>query len=186
MSEENGQWFVIQVLSGHEKKVKRTIEEGIRSHSMQDFVKEIVVPEENVAEIKAGEQKIREKRLWPGYALVKMVLTDDAWQFIKSMNGVIDFLGKGKPVPLSEKEVQQILSDLSSRKDEVVHKHDIKVGDSVKIIDGVFVNFIGSVTSVNHEKGSLSVMVSIFGRDTKVEDLEFWQVEEVPLDAEVE
>ena len=186
MSEENGQWFVIQVLSGHEKKVKRTIEEGVKSHQMESFVKEVVVPEENVAEIKAGEQKIREKRLWPGYALVKMVLTDESWQFIKTMNGVIDFLGKGKPVPLSEGEVEQILNDLKQRKGEVVHKHDIKIGDSVKIIDGVFINFIGSVTEVNHEKGSLSVMVSIFGRDTKVEDLEFWQVEEVPLDAEVE
>lgn len=186
MSEENGQWFVIQVLSGHEKKVKRALEEGIRSHNMEDLVKEVVVPEENVAEVKAGEQKIREKRLWPGYALVRMVLTDDTWHFIKTTNGVIDFLGKGKPVPLAQAEVEQILSDLKQKKGEVVHKHDIKVGDSVKIIDGVFVNFIGTVTDVNHEKGSLGVMVSIFGRDTKVEDLEFWQVEEVAHDAEVE
>ncbi|PCI78296.1 transcription termination/antitermination protein NusG [Candidatus Aerophobetes bacterium] len=186
MSEESGQWFVIQVLSGHEKKVKRALDEGVRSHSMEEFVKEIVVPEENVVEIKAGEQKIREKRLWPGYALVRMVLTDESWQFIKTTNGVIDFLGKGKPVPLSQKEVEQILNDLKQKKGEVVHKHDIKIGDSVKIVDGVFINFIGSVTNVNHEKGSLSVMVSIFGRDTKVEDLEFWQVEEVPHDAEVE
>jgi len=183
---EGHRWYVIQVMSGQEKKVKRNIEENRQAAGMIDFVDEVLVPSENVAEVKRGEQKISEKRLWPGYALVKMTLTDDSWQYVKQANGVIDFMGGGKPVPLSETEVQEILQDLQMRKGEVVHKHKLQLGDHVKITDGVFVNFIGTVLEVGHDKGRLSVMVSIFGRDTRVDDLEFWQVEEVPIDAEVE
>ncbi|QVL55109.1 MAG: transcription termination/antitermination protein NusG [Simkaniaceae bacterium] len=181
-----GQWFVIQVMSGQEKKVKKNLEESRSSAGMIDIVQEIVVPTENVAEVKRGEQKISEKRLWPGYALVKMILTDDSWMYVKETNGVIDFLGGGKPVPLSTSEVGEILQDLQSRKGEVAYKHKLQVGENVKIIDGVFVNFIGTVIEVNHEKGRLSAMVSIFGRDTRVDDLEFWQVEEVTEDVGVE
>ena len=173
-------------MSGQEKKVKKNIEENRESSGMTDIVQEVIVPTENVAEVKRGEQKISEKRLWPGYALVKMRLTDDSWMYIKETNGVIDFLGGGKPVPLSESEVSEILQDLQSRKGEVAYKHKLQVGDNVKITDGVFVNFIGTVLEVNHEKGRLSAMVSIFGRDTRVDDLEFWQVEEVAEDAGVE
>ncbi|QVL56673.1 MAG: transcription termination/antitermination protein NusG [Simkaniaceae bacterium] len=181
-----GQWFVIQVMSGQEKKVKKNLEENRVATGMTEMVLEVIVPTENVAEVKRGEQKISEKRLWPGYALVKMKLTDDSWMYVKETNGVIDFLGGGKPVPLSEGEVGEILHDLQTRKGEVAYKNKISVGDNVKITDGVFVNFMGTVEEVNHEKGKLSVMVSIFGRDTRVDDLEFWQVEEAPVDAEVE
>ena len=181
-----GQWFVIQVMSGQEKKVKKNLEENRAKMGMTDVILEIVVPTENVAEVKRGEQKISEKRLWPGYALVKMELTDDSWMYVKETNGVIDFLGGGKPVPLSKTEVDEILHDLQARKGEVAYKNKIQVGDNVKITDGVFVNFMGTVEEVNHEKGKLGVMVSIFGRDTRVDDLEFWQVEEAPVDAETE
>lgn len=179
-------WYVIQVMSGHEKKVKKNLEENRAAKGMMELIEEVIVPTENVAEVKRGEQKITEKRLWPGYALVRMKMTDEAWLYVKETNGVIDFIGGGKPVPLSEAEVEGILRDLQQRKGEVVHKHKISIGDRVKITDGVFVNFIGNVLEVNHEKGRLSVMVSIFGRETRVDDLEFWQVEEVPADAEVE
>lgn len=179
-------WYVIQVMSGHEKKVKRNLEENRAAKGMSDMIEEVLVPSENVSEVKRGEQKISEKRLWPGYALVKMKLTDDSWMYVKETNGVIDFLGGGKPVPLSTPEVEEILRDLQDRKGEVVHKHKLTVGDHVKIVDGVFVNFMGTVLEVHHERGRLSVMVSIFGRETRVDDLEFWQVEEVPADAEVE
>lgn len=181
-----GQWFVIQVMSGQEKKVKKNLEENRSAAGMLEMILEIVVPTENVAEVKRGEQKISEKRLWPGYALVRMKLTDDSWMYVKETNGVIDFLGGGKPVPLSQSEVDEILHDLQARRGEVAYKNKIQVGDNVKITDGVFVNFMGTVEEVNHEKGKLSVMVSIFGRDTRVDDLEFWQVEEAPVDAEVE
>ncbi len=171
-------WYVVQVMSSHEKKVKKAIEEFLQSKGMADDIVEILIPTENVFEVKRGQQKISEKRMWPGYLLVKMNLHDESWAYIKDTPGVIDFLGGGKPTPLTEKEVNDIMRDLEDRQKGIVQKHKVDVGDRVKITDGVFINFVGTVTEVNHEKGRLSVMVSIFGRDTRVDDLEFWQVEQ--------
>ncbi|GAB5411635.1 MAG: transcription termination/antitermination protein NusG [Chlamydiales bacterium] len=174
------QWYVVQVMSGHEKKVKRTLEENRENAGMLDLIEEVLLPIENVAEVKGGEQTVVEKRLWPGYLLLRMNLTDDVWLYIKNTNGVIGFLGGGKPTPLSQAEVDNILEELMSRKDEVVQKHKLEIGDVVKITDGVFVNFTGEVLEVHPDKGRVSVLVSIFGRETRVDDLEFWQVELVP------
>lgn len=171
-------WYVVQVMSSHEKKVKKTIQEFLPNKGLTDDIVEILIPTENVSEVKRGQQKISEKRMWPGYLLVKMNLTDESWSYIKDTPGVIDFLGGEKPTPLTEKEVNNIMKELEDRQKGVVQKHKVDVGDRVKITDGVFVNFVGLVTEVNHEKGRLSVMVSIFGRDTRVDDLEFWQVEQ--------
>lgn len=172
-------WYVLQVLSGHEKKVKRSLEENLKANSMQDFIEEVLVPTENVQEVKKGQQKITEKKLWPGYILIKMNLTDDSWAYVKNTNSVIDFLGDATPTALTETEVKEILQELEEKKKGVVQKHKFEIGDNVKITEGVFVNFIGTVTEINHEKGRISVLVSIFGRDTRVDDLEFWQVEQV-------
>jgi transcriptional antiterminator NusG len=172
-------WYVVQVISSQEKRVKKALEENRESKGMAELVEEVLVPTENVAEVKRGEQRVSEKRLWPGYILVKMNLTDDSWMYVKNTNGVIDFLGGEKPLPLPQKEVDSILQELEEKKKAVVQKHNIQPGDKVKITDGVFVNFIGTVTEVFHDKGRLSVLVSIFGRDTRVDDLEFWQVEQV-------
>lgn len=171
-------WYVVQVMSSHEKKVKKTIEEFLPNKGLTDDIVEILIPTENVSEVKRGQQKISEKRMWPGYLLVKMNLTEETWAYIKETPGVIDFLGGEKPTPLTEHEVNDIMKELEDRQKGVVQKHKVEVGDRVKITDGVFVNFVGVVTEVNHEKGRLSVMVSIFGRDTRVDDLEFWQVEQ--------
>jgi transcriptional antiterminator NusG len=122
--------------------------------------------------------------MWPGYILVKMEFTDDSWMYVKNTNGVIDFLGGEKPLPLPQHEIDTILAELEAKKAGVVHKHNIQIGDKVKINDGVFVNFIGTVQEVFHDKGRLSVLVSIFGRETRVDDLEFWQVELVPHEVE--
>jgi len=182
---ENSKWYVVQVMSGHEKKVKKTLEENAKANNMIELIDEILVPIENVSEVKRGEQKIMEKKLWPGYILVKMHLTDESWSYVKSSTGVIDFLGSGeRPEPLPEAEVQRILDDLAERKKVVVQKHQLEIGDSVKIIDGVFVNFIGTVIEIQPDKGRVSVRVSIFGRDTRVDDLEFWQVEKVTSENE--
>ncbi len=178
-------WYVVQVLSSQEKKVKKALEEHRESKGMAELVVDVLVPTENVAEVKRGEQKVSEKRMWPGYILVKMNLTDDSWMYVKNTNGVIDFLGGAKPTPLLDQEVEEILTDIEEKKKGVVQKHNITIGDKVKITDGVFVNFIGSVIEVFHEKGRISVMVSIFGRETRVDDLEFWQVEQVPAETEV-
>ncbi len=171
-------WYVVQVMSSHEKKVKKALEEYLDSKGMKDFISEILIPTENVAEIKKGHQKVSEKRMWPGYILVKMEFNDESWAYVKDTPSVIDFLGGEKPTPLTEAEVNDIMKELEDRQKGVVQKHKVDVGDRVKITDGVFVNFVGTVTEVNHEKGRLSVMVSIFGRDTRVDDLEFWQVEQ--------
>jgi len=153
---------------------------------MSEFVGEVLVPTENVSEVKKGAQKVSEKKMWPGYILVNMTLTDDAWMFVKNTNGVLDFLGGAKPTWLPQNEVDAILSELEKKKEGVVQKHNITAGDQVKIVDGVFVNFVGSVIEVFYDKGRLSVMVSIFGRETRVDDLEFWQVEQVSEESEVE
>jgi len=178
-------WYVIQVISGQEKKVKKALEDHRESKGMAELIEEILVPTENVAEVKKGQQKISEKKMWPGYIMVKMTLTDDSWMYVKNTNGVLEFLGGEKPTPLLQSEVDAILNDLEEKKKGVVQKHNITIGDKVKINDGVFVNFIGTVTEVFHDKGRLSVMVSIFGRETRVDDLEFWQVEQAPAETEV-
>lgn len=177
-------WYVVQVVSGQERKVKKAIEENRDSKGVGELVKEVLVPTENVAEVKKGHQKVSEKKLWPGYIFVNLNLTDDSWMYIRNTNGVLGFLGGEKPQALGASEIEALLRDLEEKKKGVVQKHNIAAGDRVKIVDGVFVNFIGTVTEVFHDKGRLSVMVSIFGRETRVDDLEFWQVELAPAETE--
>lgn len=172
-------WYVLQVMSTHEKRVKKALEEQRDLKGMTDYIEKILLPIENVSEVKKGQQKVVEKRLWPGYLLAKMELNDDSWMYVKTTAGVIDFLGGDKPTALNDHEVEEILRDLEDKKQKVTQRHKFEVGDRVKITDGVFVNFIGTVTEVFHDKGRLSVMVSIFGRETRVDDLEFMQVEEI-------
>jgi transcription termination/antitermination protein NusG len=178
MVEVEQKWYVVQVLSGQEKKTKKALDECVNREGLSERVQEVLLPTERVSEVKGGEQKIVERRIWPGYLLIKMSLNDETWQHIRQTNGVIGFLGGGAPTALSDAEVEQILQELKDKKETVTTKHKFKVGSRVKIIDGVFVNFIGTVTAVQQEKGRLNVLVSIFGRDTQVDDLEFWQVEE--------
>lgn len=172
-------WYVVQVLSTHEKKAKKALEEHLEHKGMTEQIEQILLPTENVSEVKKGQQHVVEKRLWPGYLLIKMILNDESWQYVKNTNGVIDFLGGDKPTPLTDAEVREVLKDLEDKKRKITQKHKFEIGDNVKIVDGVFVNFTGTVTEVFHDKGRLSVLVSIFGRDTRVDDLEFTQVEEV-------
>lgn len=177
-------WYVVQVISGQEKKVKKALDDNKESKGMTDLLEEVLVPTENISEVKKGQQRISEKKMWPGYILVKLNLTDDSWMYVKNTNGVLDFLGGEKPSALPQAEVDAILNELEDKKKGIVQKHNITIGDKVKINDGVFVNFVGTVTEVFHDKGRLSVMVSIFGRETRVDDLEFWQVELVPAETE--
>ena len=115
----NHKWYILQVLVNREKKVKKTLEENLGSRGMKEFVQEILLPTENVLDVKKGDQRVQEKLIWPGYLLVKMDLTDESWHFIKETNGVVDFLGGGAPNPLSDREVEDILSDLRKKKEEV-------------------------------------------------------------------
>lgn len=177
-------WYVLQVYSSHEKKVKQALEEQRDQKGMDGVIEKVLLPTENVQEVKRGQQKVVEKRLWPGYLIVKMSLNDDSWHYVKSTPGVIDFLGGEKPTALTDREVEEILRDLEEKKEKITQKHKFDVGDKVKITDGVFVNFVGTVQEVFHDKGRLSVLVSIFGRETRVDDLEFVQVEEISDEAE--
>ena len=170
-------WYVVQVLSSQEKKAKKALEENRDAHGMASLVDRVVLPTENVSEVKRGQQRIVEKRLWPGYLLVKMTLNEDSWMYVKNTTGVVDFLGGEKPNELTDSEVEELLKDIEDRKTKVSQKHKFEVGDRVKITDGVFVNFVGTVVELYPDRGRLSVLVSIFGRDTRVDDLEFWQVE---------
>jgi transcriptional antiterminator NusG len=178
-------WYVVQVLSSQEKKAKKALEENRQAHGMMDLIERVVLPTENVSEVKRGQQRIVEKRLWPGYLLVRMTLNDESYMYVKNTSGVVDFLGGDKPNELSEVEVDELLKDVEARKTKVSQKHKFEPGDKVKITDGVFVNFVGSVVEVFPDRGRLSVLVSIFGRDTRVDDLEFWQVETATDDANV-
>lgn len=173
------EWFVVQVLAGQEKKVRKSLEELREQEGLLELIQEVLLPTENVSEVKGGEQRITEKRIWPGYLLMRMELTDETWAYVKGTNGVIGFLGGEKPVSLAESEVEEILSDVRDKKERVTQKHQVEVGDAVKITEGVFVNFVGTVTEIFRDKGRLNVMVAIFGRETLVEDLEVWQVERV-------
>lgn len=172
-------WYVLQVLSGQEKKVKKNLEEQAELYKVKPYILEVLLPTENVSEVKNGEQKVVERKLWPGYLLIKLEMNDDSWQYVRNTTGVVDFLGGASATSLTDREVEEILRDLHEKKEKITQKHQFQVGDSVKIVDGVFVNFVGTITEVFHDKGRLSVLVSIFGRDTRVDDLEFSQVEEL-------
>ncbi|MBT3394445.1 MAG: transcription termination/antitermination protein NusG [Waddliaceae bacterium] len=172
-------WYVLQVMSSLEKKTKKALEENRNVKGMNDDISEVLLPTENVSEVKNGKRQVVEKRLWPGYLLIKMVLNDDSWSYVKNTNGVIGFLGGENPQPLTDNEMVSILDDLKDKKESITQKYQFEIGSKVKIIDGVFINFVGEITEVFPEKGRISVKVSIFGRDTRVDDLELWQVEEV-------
>jgi transcriptional antiterminator NusG len=175
-------WYVLQVFSGREKKVKKSIQENAVKNGLKDHIKEVYIPVENIVEVKNGKKVIKEKILWPGYVLIKMDVTDEVWHMIKRENGVLDFLGGGVPTPLSDKEVEDLVKNLTAEEGDVVQKYNIDCGDVVKITEGVFINLTGTVSEIFQDKGKLSVLVSIFGRDTKVDDLEVWQVEKITND----
>jgi transcription termination/antitermination protein NusG len=171
-------WYVVQVLTQQERRVKKALEENRENHGMTALIERVVLPTENVSEVKRGQQRVVERRMWPGYLLIHAELTDEAFMYVKNTDGVVDFLGGEHAHEISEDEVLDLLRDLEDKKSRVTLRHKFEIGDKVKIADGVFINFVGTVVEVFHDKGRLSVLVSIFGRDTRVDDLEFWQVEE--------
>ena len=175
-------WYVLQVFSGRDKKVKKSIQENALKKGLKPHIHEVYIPVENIVEVKNGKKVVKEKILWPGYVLLKMDLSDEVWHLIKEVNEVLDFLGGGVPTPLSEKEVEDLVRNLTAVEGDVIQKYNIDCGDLVKITEGVFINLTGTVSEIFQDKGKLSVLVSIFGRDTKVDDLEVWQVEKITND----
>jgi transcriptional antiterminator NusG len=171
------QWFVVHCYSGYENKVKRNLEQRITSMDMENYIFDVIVPTEEEIEVRDGKRRTYQRRVFPGYILVEMILTDDSWYVVRNTPGVTGFVGMGtKPTPLREEEVQRIITRMEAEAPKV--KVTFKSGEKVRIVQGPFADFIGNVDDINMEKGKVRVMVSFFGRETPVE-LDFLQVEKV-------
>lgn len=171
-------WYIVHAYSGMEKAVERNIAERIARAGMERKFGRILVPTEEVVEVKNGQKKTTERRLFPGYVFVEMVMEDDTWHLVKHTNKVTGFVGgaKNRPAPISEEEVQKIVSQMEEGAEKPRHKVEFEVGEYVRVKDGPFTDFNGTVEEVNYEKSKVRVSVTIFGRATPVE-LEFSQVE---------
>lgn len=172
-------WYVIHVYSGFEKKVAQTIRETAIKKGLEDYFTEILVPTEEVVEMRRGKKINAERKFIPGYVLIKMDLTDESWHLVKNTAKVTGFLGGGgKPSPISEKEAQRILNQVQEGFEHPKPSITFEVGEQVRVADGPFASFMGTVEDVDEGKSRLKVAVSIFGRATPVE-LEYSQVEKV-------
>ncbi|HHU69646.1 MAG TPA: transcription termination/antitermination protein NusG [Thermoanaerobacterales bacterium] len=170
-------WYVIHTYSGYENKVKANLEKRVESMGMEDKIFTVLVPMEEQVEIKDGKRKITKKKIFPGYVIVEMIVTDDSWYVVRNTPGVTGFVGSGtKPIPLMESEVKAILKQMGI--EEAKPKIDLEVNQKVKVISGPFENFVGRIESIYPEKEKVRVMVSMFGRETPVE-LDFAQVEKM-------
>lgn len=169
-------WYIVHVYSGFENKVKQSLEDRIATFSHPEKFGEVVVPTEQVVELVKGKRKTSSRKFYPGYILVRMELDDETWHIVNNTDKVSGFLGgRDKPTPLSDEEAERILNRMEAGKLKPKPKYFFEAGDEVRVIDGPFTNFNGTVEEVNPEKGKIKVLVSIFGRSTPVE-LEFVQV----------
>ena len=171
-------WYVVHTYSQFEKSVQRALTERIQREGMQDKFGQILVPVEEVVELKAGQKSITERKFFPGYVLVEMEMTDETWHLVKSTPKVTGFLGGSamKPTPISEKEVQNIMQQMQAGVEKPKPKVLFEVGEAVRVKEGPFTDFNGTVEDVNYDKNKIRVAVTIFGRSTPVE-LDFGQVE---------
>jgi transcriptional antiterminator NusG len=171
-------WYIVHAYSGMEKAVERNILERINRGGMQAKFGRILVPTEEVVEVKNGQKKTTERRLFPGYVFVEMVMDDETWHLVKHTNKVTGFVGgaKTRPAPISQDEVQKIVNQMQEGTEKPRHKVEFEVGEYVRVKEGPFTDFNGSVEDVNYEKSKVRVSVTIFGRATPVE-LEFGQIE---------
>src|SRR4030081_3250035 len=169
------EWYVIHAYSGHEEKVKKNLEKRIESMDMQDKILEVFVPMEDEIEIKDGKRRHVQKRIFPGYILVKMVMSDESWYVVRNPPGVTSFVGSGnKPVPLQEYELRSILKQMKQEAPKISVEY--QTGEIVRVVDGPFTDFHGKVVEIDAAKGKLKVLVNMFGRETPVE-LDLLQVE---------
>lgn len=168
------QWYVVHTYAGHEEKVKNTLKQRVEAMGLKGKILDIVVPTVKKIEVRSGKKQKVDEKLFPGYLLVKMVLTDDSWLTVRTTSGITSFVGIGnKPTSLPKREVQAILKFMKMESPKF--KTKFSVGEAVKIIDGPFADFLGTVDEIDEKKGKVKVLVSIFGRETPVE-LDFLQV----------
>lgn len=177
MSEqEQAKWYVIHTYSGHENKVKATIEKAVANRGMEDLILNVAVPVEDIVENKNGKEKIRQRKVFPGYVLIKMIVTDESWYVVRNTKGVTGFVGpNSKPVALSAEEVENMGVEKQKVFDIVV---DFETGDKIKVSGGPFDGFEGTIEDINHDKRHAKVNISMFGRETPVE-LEFYQIKKL-------
>jgi transcriptional antiterminator NusG len=170
-------WYVVHTYSGYENKVKANLEKRIESMNMEEKIFRILVPMEDEVEIKDGKKRISKRKIFPGYVLVEMLMTDDSWYVVRNTPGVTGFVGSGsKPIPLNEAEAKQIIRQMGV--EEPRTRINFAVGENIRVIAGPFENFIGQIEEINMEKGKVRVVISMFGRETPIE-LEFIQVEKI-------
>jgi len=179
------QWFVIHTLAGQELKVKESIEKRLKLEEMGEYIHEVLVPMEKVVEVRNGKKTVTTRKLYPGYVFINIALLDEnkrliekPWYFIQETQGAIGFIGGERPTPASLEEVEAIKAQISESEDVEKPKVNFEVGETIKINDGPFLNFSGTIEEIEPERGKLKVTVNIFGRNTPVE-LEYWQVEKV-------
>ncbi|MDM8526354.1 transcription termination/antitermination protein NusG [Desulfococcaceae bacterium HSG8] len=179
MTADNNKWYVVHVYSGFENKVKTALEERISSSPHPEKFDDIVVPTEQVVELVKGKRKTSSRKFYPGYILIRMKLDDETWHIVNDTDKVSGFLGgRENPSPISDEEAGQILNRMKAGEAKPKPKYFFESGDEIRVIDGPFTNFNGTVEDVNPEKGKIKVLVSIFGRSTPVE-LEFVQVAKI-------
>ena len=172
-------WYVVHTQTGSEEKVKTSLENRITQQGMQDFIAKIIIPTEQVSEIRSGKKKISQRKFFPGYLLVEMELNEKTYLFVKTVPGVTGFIGLGKrPMPLPQAEVDNILKRTEDTQVKPSPKIVFDKVEQVSVTEGPFLNFNGTIEEIHPEKGKIKVSVSIFGRSTPVE-LEYWQVEKV-------
>ncbi|MCL5438605.1 MAG: transcription termination/antitermination protein NusG [Patescibacteria group bacterium] len=173
-SKSEGKWYIIHTYSGHEDKVAKSLKQRIQTLGFEDRIFEIIVPTRNTIKVSQGKKETVREKIFPGYVLVRMILDDETWLLVRTTQGVTAFIGAGnKPTPISEKEVEAIQK--FSKTEEPLYKTAFSVGEAVKITDGPFADFLGTINEIDQTKGKLKVLVSIFGRETPVE-LDFLQV----------
>jgi transcription termination/antitermination protein NusG len=173
------QWYIVHTYSGFEKKVSESLAQRVQAYGLQDEIGEILIPTEDVVEMRAGKKVVSSKRFFPGYILVEMHMSDNAWHVVKNTPKVTGFVGAGaKPTPLTREEVDQILHQVTVAAEKPKPKYSFENGDQVRINEGPFTSFNGTVDEVNLDRNTLKVMVTIFGRATPVE-LDFLQVEKL-------
>lgn len=173
------QWYIVHTYSGFERKVAESLAQRVQAYGLGDEIGEVLIPTENVEEIRGGRRVVTSKRFFPGYILVEMEMSDNAWHVVKNTPKVTGFVGAGsKPTPLTREEVDQILTQVSEAAEKPKPKYSFEKGDQVRINEGPFSSFNGVVDDVNPDRSTLKVMVTIFGRATPVE-LDFLQVEKL-------
>ncbi|MCM8788070.1 MAG: transcription termination/antitermination protein NusG [Candidatus Omnitrophica bacterium] len=172
-------WYILHTLSGAEEKVKSNLEARIKANNYEEYIDKIVIPKEQITEVRLGRKRVLERKFFPGYILIHMEMTDETWLFVKNTPGITTFIGsKKRPSPLPQEEVDKIFKKVEESEAKPLPKVSFEKGESIRVIEGPFVNFNGVVEEVYADKGKLKVSISIFGRTTPVE-LEFWQVEKL-------